>query len=407
MQADKNIHYTVKKGDCLWDLSQRFYQDPTLWPVIFNYNNQPRVVCETGTVIVDPDLILVGQKLVIPAANKAKAVDRNKMLKVRDAIIANRREHSGKGVQESRQIDRMRCTQPAPPKGGEPMARKKASVLAAPAVEVDLGKIQYPDIRRGGLVIKVTIDGKVLVRTTFTPDFQAAISDSGSIKLSASREAETVVGKLVNDTSFKIDTDSSGKPKGITLSNGLSTHFVNENTTIKVETTTDLWGNVGIKGSASFKTRKEFINNVATEETITISVEIEKENFRNRNSQSHNDEKAQLESELADLAKAGTLVLQAGAIIGVAILTDIIIPGLGFADDIVAIATAARLVTLAYKLGRGPVGRILYKAFIQAEKINIAVRENILSALKWLGLGVGIATPAMAMSDDQVDLIND
>ncbi len=406
MQADRNIHYTVQKGDCLWDLSQRFYKDPTLWPVIFNYNNQPRVVCETGTVILDPDLILVGQKLVIPAANKAKAVDRNKMLKVRDAIIANRREHSGKGVQESRQIDRMRCTQPAPPKGGEPMARKKASVLAAPAVEVDLGKIQYPDIRRGGLVIKVSIDGKVLVKTTFSPEYQVAINDSGSIKLSATREADTVVGKLISNTSFKVDTDSSGKPKGVTLSNGLAAHFLNDNTTIKVETVTDLWGNVGIRGTASFKTRKEFINNVAADETITITIEVEKENFRN-NGKQHVDEKVQLESEFADLAKAGKLVLQAGAIIGAAVLTDIIIPGLGFADDVVAIATAARLVTLAYKLGKGPIGRVLYKAFIHAERLNMAVRENILSVLKWLGLGLGLATPTMAMSNDQVDLIND
>ncbi len=406
MQADRNTPYTVQKGDCLWDLSQRFYKDPTLWPVIFNYNNQPRVVCETGTVILDPDLILVGQKLVIPAANKAKAVDRNKMLKVRDAIIANRREHSGKGVQESRQIDRMRCTQPAPPKGGEPMARKKASVLAAPAVEVDLGKIQYPDIRRGGLVIKVSIDGKVLVKTTFSPEYQVAINDSGSIKLSATREADTVVGKLISNTSFKVDTDSSGKPKGVTLSNGLAAHFLNDNTTIKVETVTDLWGNVGIRGTASFKTRKEFINNVAADETITITIEVEKENFRN-NGKQHVDEKVQLESEFADLAKAGKLVLQAGAIIGAAVLTDIIIPGLGFADDVVAIATAARLVTLAYKLGKGPIGRVLYKAFIHAERLNMAVRENILSVLKWLGLGLGLATPTMAMSNDQVDLIND
>jgi len=49
------IEYTVKKGDMLWWLSQRFYQNPYLYLQVAKYNN-----------LADPNLIEVGQVIKFP-----------------------------------------------------------------------------------------------------------------------------------------------------------------------------------------------------------------------------------------------------------------------------------------------------------------------------------------------------
>jgi 2',3'-cyclic-nucleotide 2'-phosphodiesterase/3'-nucleotidase len=51
--------YTVQAGDCLWTISQRFYGTGTNWDAIYEANTD---------IIKNPDMIYVGQVLVIPAA---------------------------------------------------------------------------------------------------------------------------------------------------------------------------------------------------------------------------------------------------------------------------------------------------------------------------------------------------
>ena len=49
--------HTVVEDDTLWDLAQRYYQDPFEWRVIWNANR---------AVVEDPNLIYPGQTLRIP-----------------------------------------------------------------------------------------------------------------------------------------------------------------------------------------------------------------------------------------------------------------------------------------------------------------------------------------------------
>ena len=53
--AAKEQIYTIKKGDTLWDLSQRFIDDPYYWPNIWAKNSE----------ITNPHLIFPGQKIRI------------------------------------------------------------------------------------------------------------------------------------------------------------------------------------------------------------------------------------------------------------------------------------------------------------------------------------------------------
>lgn len=54
----KNTKYTVKKDDCLWNISKKFYGDATKWRRIYVANKK--------VIGANPDLIYPGQKLVIP-----------------------------------------------------------------------------------------------------------------------------------------------------------------------------------------------------------------------------------------------------------------------------------------------------------------------------------------------------
>jgi len=53
VETETGFYYTVKKGDTLWDLSQRFSNTPYLWPDLWSDNSQ----------IANPHLIYPGQRI--------------------------------------------------------------------------------------------------------------------------------------------------------------------------------------------------------------------------------------------------------------------------------------------------------------------------------------------------------
>lgn len=59
-----SAYYTVKKGDCLWNIAKDQYANPYFWPLIYWANKAD---------IKDPDLIYPNQKFVIDSANDADA----------------------------------------------------------------------------------------------------------------------------------------------------------------------------------------------------------------------------------------------------------------------------------------------------------------------------------------------
>jgi len=61
-----NQRYVVKKGDTLWDLAGKFLGSPDEWPRLYAFNNAPEVVRVTGKNIQDPDVLQVGQTLLLP-----------------------------------------------------------------------------------------------------------------------------------------------------------------------------------------------------------------------------------------------------------------------------------------------------------------------------------------------------
>lgn len=63
------VQYYETNKDCLWRIADKVYNDPFLWPRIYMANRDK---------IKNPDLIFPGQRLVIPAIDTAKTVDKKK-----------------------------------------------------------------------------------------------------------------------------------------------------------------------------------------------------------------------------------------------------------------------------------------------------------------------------------------
>ncbi|MCK5399725.1 LysM peptidoglycan-binding domain-containing protein, partial [bacterium] len=53
--------YIIKEGDCLWNISKKYYDNPYLWPKIW----------EANPYITNPDLIFPDDQLVIPGVDAA------------------------------------------------------------------------------------------------------------------------------------------------------------------------------------------------------------------------------------------------------------------------------------------------------------------------------------------------
>src|SRR4051794_14141015 len=58
--------YVVRKGDSLWRIAERKLGSGTQWTRIWKYNNRAEVSRATGRKIPNPDLIYIGQVILIP-----------------------------------------------------------------------------------------------------------------------------------------------------------------------------------------------------------------------------------------------------------------------------------------------------------------------------------------------------
>ncbi|MFE9555454.1 BTAD domain-containing putative transcriptional regulator [Streptomyces sp. NPDC006703] len=65
------ITYTVKPGDTLWDIAEHHLGDPLQWPKIYQLSCTIRQL--DGSLLSDPDLILPGWRLHLPASNPPAA----------------------------------------------------------------------------------------------------------------------------------------------------------------------------------------------------------------------------------------------------------------------------------------------------------------------------------------------
>ena len=69
--AQAETTYTIKLGDTLWALAEKYLGSGTGWPAIMASTNQKNVEDTTFAYIANADLIHPGWKLLVPSAEDA------------------------------------------------------------------------------------------------------------------------------------------------------------------------------------------------------------------------------------------------------------------------------------------------------------------------------------------------
>lgn len=70
---EQEVVYTVKLGDTLWDLAEKYLGSGPAWPAIMAATNKKNLEDSTFAKIANADLIYPGWKFLIPSAEDAKA----------------------------------------------------------------------------------------------------------------------------------------------------------------------------------------------------------------------------------------------------------------------------------------------------------------------------------------------
>jgi hypothetical protein len=167
--------YVVKHGDTLWDISRRRLGNPERWRDIVACNATPRARWLTGSTIVDPDLIVVGQKILIPAG-------------LDDAARHTRFASAGTSCRHTpRPSHRTRV-------GG--IRRARVGVRGIP-FKYDLRHIPPITLASPAFTTTIKLSGSVTIQSRRTISF-AEVSREG-FEIGAKREADLVLQKLVGN----------------------------------------------------------------------------------------------------------------------------------------------------------------------------------------------------------------
>lgn len=168
----RNVQYVVRKGDTLWDLSARFLGDPFEWHRLYTYNNRTAVTRITGRGIADPDLIYVGQKLLIPIL-------------------------SGKGT-PNREFQPYR--RPAPPQNLKDLLPR---TIVPFAIKYRLEDLPLIVSKEPGFKATIKMSGSVVIKLADMVPI-ATLTNKG-VEASLKAKTDQALGQLLSDTYVGLD----------------------------------------------------------------------------------------------------------------------------------------------------------------------------------------------------------
>jgi len=172
------FEHVVVKGDTLWAITEKHLSDPYEWPRIWKFNNRKEIMAITGTGIPNPDLIYVGQRILIP---------------------------------ELQFIVKMKPSQ-APKKHGSNSPRRSGGSLrdqlegmnGVTALAFDLGQIPLITSVGPGYVAKISIKGSVVLKSRQgTPMVQSSMKPG--VKTTRQVMAENAFTTLMSEHEIQYD----------------------------------------------------------------------------------------------------------------------------------------------------------------------------------------------------------
>ncbi|HSG81501.1 MAG TPA: LysM peptidoglycan-binding domain-containing protein [Gemmatimonadota bacterium] len=224
--AAQGTRHTVRKGDTLWGLAEEYLGAGRRWPEIYEYNNSEDVVAETGTRIVDPNFILVGQTIVIPGPAQATANRAAQGTGTTASSGTGATSSSGPGATSSSGSGTTSPSPPAQGPGGRQLAPERDGRWPAfdeiywPAFRFSLPSTPIRILLGAPPthMAEIKLSGSITIQSKRTIDFLTFTKDS--MEISARNEAATALQRLIADSSVKFNP-SKGE---VTFENGITLH---------------------------------------------------------------------------------------------------------------------------------------------------------------------------------------
>jgi hypothetical protein len=190
--------YVVKKGDSLWKIAERRLGSGTQWTRIWKYNNRPEVVRETGRKIPNPDLIYIGQTLILPhvPGTRPTAAPSGTPPPHTEAVSEHPEFTSAR--------DKPTASAPAPRSGSRTLSERIETETSPIALKYKLDDLRWPARDVGTAIIEVRMTGDVLLMTKKQYPV-TYVTSRGELELQVTRAANHAFGQLIQDSRFIYD----------------------------------------------------------------------------------------------------------------------------------------------------------------------------------------------------------
>jgi hypothetical protein len=199
--------YVVKKGDSLWKIAESRLGSGTQWPRIWKYNNRPEVKRETGRGIPNPDLIYIGQTLILPQVPGTRPTDApsgSPPVPHTEAVSEHPAFDSARN-KPSASTTPARTQSRTPGGGGGTSLSERLETEKSPiAFKYKLDDLRWPPRDVGNAIIEVRMTGDVLLMTKKQYPV-TYVTSRGELELQVTREANHAFGQLIQDMRFIYD----------------------------------------------------------------------------------------------------------------------------------------------------------------------------------------------------------
>lgn len=362
MQGDR---YTVRRGDNLCRIAHATLGRAREWPRIWKYNNRPEVVRITGRSIPNPDVLYLGQLILIPRF-AAEPVARPSTTQQSFDHLPTAIEFGSSDVPKAGENARLRVVSKSPSK--ETLSERLQRLRLPVAYKFELDPLQWPVQNIGVATVRVSMSGDVLLVGKESYPANMVVS-GGKLEGQLSTEANHAFGKLVNENTFSYEPGE----KRITMKSMLIAQSSTPNTPAAA---------VGIEldsGSAMPKMRAEIklprldgqigiFKYAATD--VTVALEITPNPQAPKPGQSARDREVQVRvpqgvevpasvtasasrGASAELLIGAGIVLTGGAIMFGTVIEDFLTWGVGILDDAPTLSIGAATIATGLAVMRG------------------------------------------------------
>lgn len=180
--------HVVVAGDNLWNLAKVHLGSGARWPRIWRYNNRREVMRETGRGVPNPDLIYVGQVLLIPEVPATRT-------------LATDGTAAPTGLVGAQTQSATTVPSPQPVREQGPLSRQLPNIESPVSFKYRLDDIRLPPIHTPTALIEFRMSGDVLLmsRKAYPALY---VTSRQEIEAQVTREMNHAFGMLVQDSRF-------------------------------------------------------------------------------------------------------------------------------------------------------------------------------------------------------------